>query len=181
MYCVPRASRNGICRSEENRATPGCSMSFLLCEKMTSSAVGVQGNGMNGELGDRAGTLADQAAQANVRQVLAIAAGDREAEREFAERYLPRVRAMLLARSRDVDLTADLQQEVMIEAICALRKGQLRESSKLTPFVLAIARNVLNSHYRGAARQPEPLEFPDDLPDLSSATAQLEDKQREAL
>jgi RNA polymerase sigma-70 factor (ECF subfamily) len=136
---------------------------------------------MNGEHGDGASVLADQAAQENARLVLAIAAGDREAERDFAERYLPRVRAMLLARSRNADLTADLQQDVMIEAICALRQGNLRESSKLTPFVLAIARNVLNSHYRGAARQPESLEFPDDLPDLSSATAQLEDQQRETL
>lgn len=125
--------------------------------------------------------LADQAAQESVRLVTAIAGGDREAEREFAQRYLPKVRAMLLARSRNPDLTADLQQDVMIEAICALRQGQLRESSKLTPFVLAIARNVLNSHYRSSARQPEPLEFPDDLPDLSSASGTVEEQQRESL
>jgi len=136
---------------------------------------------MSAEYSDGAGLLADQAAQESVRLVAAIAAGDREAEREFAQRYLPRVRAMLLARSRNPDLTADLQQDVMIEAICALRQGQLRESAKLTPFVLAIARNVLNSHYRSSARQPESLEFPDDLPDLSSAAADVEDQQRESL
>jgi len=61
---------------------------------------------------------------------------------------------MLVARSRNRDLADDLAQEVMMDAICALRRGQLREPSKLTPFVLAIARNVLNSHYRARRASP---------------------------
>jgi len=127
---------------------------------------------------DGAGVLADQAVQENTRLVQAIAAGDREAEREFVVRYQPRVRAMLLARSRNADAAADLLQDVIIEAICALRRGQLRESAKLTPFVLGIARNLLKGHFRGMARQPEPLEFPDQLPDLSSPVLP-EDELRE--
>src|SRR5271155_1665899 len=74
----------------------------------------------------------------------AIADGDAEAERTFAERFLVPVHSMLLARSRNVELASDLQQEVMIEAICALRRGQLREANKLAAFVSGIARNVLN-------------------------------------
>jgi len=35
----------------------------------------------------------------------------------------------------------------MIEALCALRRGQLRDPAKLTQFVIAIARNVLNNHF----------------------------------
>jgi len=126
------------------------------------------------------GGLADRPAGDSARLVEAIAAGDREAEREFAERYQPRVRAMLTARTRNSDHAADLVQDVLIEAICALRKSQLRESAKLTAFVLGIARNVLNGHFRSSARQPEGLEFPDELPDLTSNALKLEEQQREA-
>jgi len=117
--------------------------------------------------------------QENERLVLAIANGDREAERTFAERYLRPVRALLLARSRLPDLAADLQQDVMIEAICALRSGQLRDAQKLSAFVSAIARNRLNNHYR-SSRRTEALELPDDLPDLTNANNDIEEQQREA-
>jgi RNA polymerase sigma factor (sigma-70 family) len=116
----------------------------------------------------------------NERLVSAVAQGDRNAEREFVERYQPRVRAMLLARTRNSEVTADLVQDVIIEALCALRRSKLREAAKLTPFVLGIARNLLNSHFRDVSRQPESLELPDDLPDLSSAAARLEDEERES-
>ena len=115
--------------------------------------------------------------QENERLVLAIANGDREAERTFAERYLRPVRALLLARSRLPDLAADLQQDVMIEAICALRSGQLRDAQKLSAFVSAIARNRLNNHYR-SSRRTEALELPDDLPDLTNANNDIEEQQR---
>jgi RNA polymerase sigma factor (sigma-70 family) len=122
-----------------------------------------------------------EAARENERLVGAIVAGDHGAEQEFAVRFMRPVKAMLLARSRDPDLTADLQQDVMIEVICALRRGQLREAAKLPAFVAAVARNVLNNHFRGSARSPESLELPDDLPDLSSQAGQLEDQERESL
>jgi RNA polymerase sigma factor (sigma-70 family) len=126
-------------------------------------------------------SLTQEAAQENERLVSAIMDGDREAEHAFAQRYLRPVKTMLLARSRNPDLTADLVQEVMIEAICALRRGQLREPAKLSSFVIAIARNLLNSHFRGEVRRPESLELPDDLPDLSSQSNGLEDMEREQL
>jgi RNA polymerase sigma factor (sigma-70 family) len=126
-------------------------------------------------------SLAQEAAQENERLVRAIVDGDREAEHAFAQRYLRPVKAMLLARSRNPDLTADLVQEVMIEAICALRRGQLREPAKLSSFVIAIARNLLNSHFRGEVRRPESLELPDDLPDLSSQSNGVEELEREQL
>jgi RNA polymerase sigma factor (sigma-70 family) len=122
-----------------------------------------------------------EATQENERLVEAILAGDREAERSFAMRYMRPVRAMLVARSRNSDVASDLQQDVMIEALCALRRGQLREPAKLTAFVIAIARNVLNNHFRGQVRRPESLELPDNLPDLSGAQDRVEDRQREDL
>jgi DNA-directed RNA polymerase specialized sigma24 family protein len=117
---------------------------------------------MSGEHSREVAGVAVGEALENERLVLAIASGDREAERTFVLQYLPRVRAMLLARTRNPDLAADLQQDVMIEAICALRRGQLREVAKLSSFVLGIARNLLNGHFESAARQPVSLEFPDD-------------------
>jgi RNA polymerase sigma factor (sigma-70 family) len=136
---------------------------------------------MTPDSSDRTRTSADQPVADSARLVEAIAAGDHEAEREFVERYQPRVRAMLLARTRNADAAADLVQDVIIESICALRKGQLREAAKLTPFVLGIARNLLNSHFRGAARQPESIELPDELPDLSTTSNHVEDEQRESI
>lgn len=135
--------------------------------------MGHDGNGEDRMLPD--GSEGDQA-----RIAAAVAQGDREAERAFVERYLPRLRALLLARTRNADLASDLLQDVMIEAICALRRGQLREPSKLTAFVMGIARNLLNSHFRAAIRQPDSLELPDDLPDLSAAASKLEDQERES-
>jgi RNA polymerase sigma factor (sigma-70 family) len=136
---------------------------------------------MNDEPISPESSLIDEAAQENERLVRAIVGGDREAEQAFAQRYLRPVKAMLLARSRNPDLAADLLQDVMIEALCALRRGQLREPAKLSSFVIAIARNLLNSHYRGAVRRPESLELPDSLPDLSSQKDAVEEMERERL
>jgi len=111
--------------------------------------------------------------------VCAIARGDADAEREFAERYLRPVRAMLLARSRNPDLAADLQQDVLLDALCALRRGQLRDATKLSAFVAAIARNLLNNYFR-SQKKTEPLERPDDLPCAVFAFDTVEQDQREA-
>lgn len=136
---------------------------------------------MSGNHSPELSILAIERAQEEERLILAIASGDPEAEQSFVLQYLPKVRAMLLARTRDHALAADLQQDVMIEAICGLRRGQLREAAKLSAFVLGIARNLLNSHFRNATRQPVSLEFPDHLPDLSIATNAIAEQQEQAL
>ena len=133
---------------------------------------------MVGDHADAGNSLSGQTVGEDERLVQALAAGSPEAEREFALRFLPRVRALLRARSRNSDLAADLVQDVMIESICALRRGRLREPSKLTAFVLAIARNTLYSHFHTVGHQPESLEFPDDLPDLRSVSDDVEVEQR---
>jgi len=136
---------------------------------------------MSVEKSGNSGSLTQEAAHDDERLVRAIQDGDPEAEREFAARYLRPVRSMLLARSRDPDLTADLRQDVMMKAIVALRRGQLREPGKLSAFVIAITRNVLNNHYRGAGRRPESLELPENLPDLSIAADHMGEQERESL
>lgn len=127
---------------------------------------------------DEPSSLTEKAAAENERLVFAIAAGDADAERTFVELFLRPVRAMLLNRSRNADVTADLQQDVMIEALCALRRGAIEDPQKLTGFVCGIARNLLNNYFRTSQRT-ESLELPDDLPDLSCGLNQLEDEQRE--
>src|SRR5580698_1999864 len=97
--------------------------------------------------------------------VAAIASGSRESESVFVARYLPRVRTLLIVRSRNPELALDLQQDVMIEALCALRKGQLRDAERLPAFVAGIARNVLNSHFRGQSRLPIHEELPEEIAD----------------
>jgi RNA polymerase sigma factor (sigma-70 family) len=97
--------------------------------------------------------------------VAAIAAGSRESESVFVARYLPKVRTLLIVQSRNPDLALDLQQDVMIEALCALRKGQLRDAERLPAFVAGIARNVLNSHFRGQSRLPLHEELPEEIAD----------------
>jgi RNA polymerase sigma factor (sigma-70 family) len=134
---------------------------------------------MNGDNSIGTGYPALGSARENELLVEAIVNGDRDAEQELALRFMRPVKAMLLARSRNPDVTPDLLQDVMIEVICTLRRGQLREPAKLAGFVAAVARNVLNSHFRGSARQPEAIEFPDDLPDLSTMSSRLDEQERE--
>jgi len=136
---------------------------------------------MSSDLTTGAASSSQEAALENERLVGSILAGERQAELTFALRYMRPVKAMLLARSRNPDLAADLSQDAMIEALCALRRGQLREPAKLTQFVIAIARNVLNSHFRGEVRRPDSLELPDNLPDLSFSAEKAQEQERETL
>ncbi len=115
------------------------------------------------------------------RLVLAITSGDREAEQRLVSLYLPKVKVVLKFRTKNAEIAADLLQDVMVEAICALRNGQLREPAKLPAFILGIARNLLNNHFRGIARQPVSLESPDEVPDLTDATEAIAERQEHDL
>ncbi|WP_263351973.1 RNA polymerase sigma factor [Acidicapsa acidisoli] len=99
--------------------------------------------------------------------VAAIAAGHIASESAFVLRYMPKVRTLLIVRSRNPELAMDLQQDVMIEALCALRKGQLRDAERLPAFVAGIARNVLNNHFRSQSRKPMQEELPEEIADTS--------------
>lgn len=131
--------------------------------------------GENGEVQSSAAALSD------ARLVALIAEGNRDAEHEFVARYQPRVRAMLLARSQNPDLTEDLAQDVLLAGICALRDGHLRETSKLSGFVLSIARNKLNEYFRNSARSPAQLEDPGELPDWNRPTDEANEHKQEAM
>ena len=83
-----------------------------------------------------------------------IRAGDRRAEAEFVNVFQPRLRCILLARTRCVDTARELTQDVIVHALRALRGGQLRDMNALPPFLHGIARNVLAEHWRSTRRNP---------------------------
>ena len=127
---------------------------------------------------DEAGLASQPATDENEHLVRAIACGDAAAEQLMAERFFRPVRALLVSRSHDRELAADLTQDVLIEAICALRRGQLRDPLKLPAFVSGIARNKLNNHYR-SFQKTEDLELVGERPDLSLGPELAEAQQRE--
>ena len=77
-----------------------------------------------------------------------------EAREEFARLFQPRVLLMLQARLRDREAARELASDVLMAALGALRKGQLREGEKLSSFVYGIARNLVNNHLRGVYARP---------------------------
>ena len=94
--------------------------------------------------------------------VARITSGDSAAEQALVEHFAPRVRAMVLARTRDVDLARDLTQESLIAVLIAARKGQIRDLDRVAAFVCGVVRNIINNHRRRVGRlQESPLE--DDL------------------
>lgn len=109
--------------------------------------------------------------------VSAISHGDPKAERAFVDRFSPRLRLMLQARTHDPDIAADLTQESLLEALCALRNGRVREPDKLASFVLGIARNILNSHFRDQQRSPRLSELQDEPAVAASVHESLEQEQ----
>ncbi len=67
---------------------------------------------------------------------------------EAAMRCLPGVRALLLRKTRDPELTKDLAQEVIFAVILAVREGRIRDAAALPAYVQQTARNMLSMHRR---------------------------------
>ena len=95
--------------------------------------------------------------------VARLAQGDPAAESELVEHFTPRIRAMMMARTRDADLARDLTQDTLIALLQALRQGQLREHDRLAAFAHGIARNVCNNFFRTRQREPLSTELAEDL------------------
>ena len=94
-----------------------------------------------------------------------IREGDRDAESEFVVRFQRRIRVFLAGRTRDRQLAEEVNQDVMMALLCALRDGRVREPEMLSSFVYGVARNHLNDHLRKRAREkvgslPEGLDVP---------------------
>ena len=83
---------------------------------------------------------------------------DPAAEAELFRRMAPRVHLYGLRHLRDASAAQDLSQQVLITVLEALRAGRLRESEKLSSFVLGTARMMVLELRRGAARRKQLLE-----------------------
>lgn len=86
-----------------------------------------------------------------------IAAGDAEAEAEFCSQMAPRIRLYGLRHLRNAADAEDLMQHVLLTALQALRAGRLRESEKLSSFVLGTCRLTVFDRRRGVQRREQLL------------------------
>lgn len=84
-----------------------------------------------------------------------IVEGDVEAEAALVEHFVPRVRAMAVARTRNPDLARDLTQETLMAVLKAARKGQVKDADRIGAFVRGVARNLINNHLRRQRDHPE--------------------------
>ena len=85
--------------------------------------------------------------------------GDRETVEHFGTYFHRLLGIAIRKRLRSSEAVDDLRQEVYLRVFRALGSptGGLREGSKLAPYVLAVAKNVVLEHIRQVSRT-EPLE-----------------------
>ena len=83
---------------------------------------------------------------------------DQAAEAELFYRMAPRIRLYGLRHLRDQHAADDLVQQVLITVLEALRGGRLRESDRLTSFVLGTCRMTVLDLRRNAQRKERLLE-----------------------
>lgn len=87
-----------------------------------------------------------------------IGAKDPEAEAELFRRMAPRIRLYGLRHLRDGPSADDLVQQVLITVLETLRGGGLRDSEKLTSFVLGTCRMTVLDLRRNRQRKQRLLE-----------------------
>lgn len=83
---------------------------------------------------------------------------DPEAEAELCRRMAPRIRLYGLRHLRDSQAADDLVQHVLITILEALRAGRMRESAKLSSYVLGTCRMSLLNKRRETWRKSRLLE-----------------------
>lgn len=105
-----------------------------------------------------------------------IGDGDPAAEALLVERYRRRVELMILSRTRDRELAADLVQEAMIALLQAVRTDRVAATDRLGAFAYGIARNLVNNHFRASGQAPQvPI-----LPEMSvhDPVVEIEEEDR---
>lgn len=115
-----------------------------------------------------------QAAESLVERILN---GDRSAESEMVERYNRGMLFMLRHRSKNRALAEDLSQETWRIVLQKLRADDLKDHSKLSAFIVQIAKNQLLMHYRSSHQTKVTLEENvDERADLSDQPQQVLEK-----
>lgn len=100
--------------------------------------------------------------------------GDNQAFADIYDRYSDRIYSFLVSLTRNREDAADLLQDTFLTA--AARLGQLRDPSKLRPWLYAIARHLAMKSLSKSNRQDplEDLEVIDTAPEPSERAAQTE-------
>lgn len=125
--------------------------------------------------------------------VLGARAGDRGAFAELYDRRARLIRAICFDATGDLDVAADLTQDVFLRAYRKL--GRLRNPRRFAPWLVGIARQVCREWHRSQRRERSRVErfamqsalMHDDEDDserierLQHAVAELPEKQRFAL
>src|SRR5688572_1472649 len=87
-----------------------------------------------------------------------IQAGDAAAEARLVDLFSPAIRTMTRVRTRNAIDDQDVSQDVLIAAITAIRRRQLRDAELLGGSIAGMALNLINNQLRLHASRPvEPL------------------------
>jgi RNA polymerase sigma factor (sigma-70 family) len=100
--------------------------------------------------------------------------GDKQAFADIYDRYSDRIYSFLVSLTRNREDAADLLQDTFLTA--GARLGQLRDPSKLRPWLYAIARHLAMKSFSHTNRQDplDDLEVIDTAPEPSERAAQTE-------
>lgn len=93
--------------------------------------------------------------------VLAAKSGDRNAFKELAQLYYPRLYRMLLAMTRDKETAMDLTQDTFVKALQAIEGFQM--SSSFYTWLFRIGRNTALDRFRRAKTAGVQHEYDDGL------------------
>jgi len=83
-----------------------------------------------------------------------IRLGDRRSEDELVARYAGRILGMAISRTVDREAAREIADDVMMAVVTALRRGAVRDTTRLGAFVHGTALNVINNHLRRVGRRP---------------------------
>jgi RNA polymerase sigma-70 factor (ECF subfamily) len=103
-----------------------------------------------------------------------IKAGDQHAEVELVECYSSVVMSIIRREVCDTALTDDLYQESFCIILEKVRRGDVRETERLSGFICGVARNQVIRHFQRAARQRNLAETEDAVSISHPAPDQLE-------
>ena len=104
-----------------------------------------------------------------------IRAGNWQAEAELVERYGRGVMIIIRREIRDAVVAEDLYQEAFLIILKKIRQGDVREPESLSGFVCGVARNLIISYFRRAARRESVTEIEEAIPLPHPAPDQLQE------
>lgn len=96
---------------------------------------------------------------------LSISRGEPAAENALAALFRPTVRAYLRTRLHDAGSAEDLADDVLMAALLALRRGLVRDPSRIGPFIHGIALRASRNHLRRLRRRLPLLPLERDVED----------------